>query len=214
MKSFSAAGFLAHTAALAHETEKMQHHLLEVACKAVAAEAKGEIGHYQPASGPFAAWPALASTTIDRKGGTDDPLLREGAMRDSITYSVNVPTGTVGSDDPAAVYQELGTRHMPPRSVLGGSAHKLAPAIAVMVGTQYTQFLAGQSVYNLRADVVGKMAGTSAWSEFQSILKEGDEGGLTAEMHGRAISALNRSMEQALGDEPDESWKQGMYPGL
>jgi hypothetical protein len=66
---------------------------------------------------------------------TPKPLLRTGEMRDSIEYVV-----AVGSDLDVAVYQELGTSRIPPRSFLASAAiasddriHRLAAASVVGV---------------------------------------------------------------------------------
>jgi hypothetical protein len=86
-------------------------------------EAKAEFGHYQPAAGPFASWPELADATkADRvaQGYTEnDPLLRDGTLRDSIKREVEDWEAIVGSEDPVMLYQELGTERIPPRPVLG-----------------------------------------------------------------------------------------------
>ncbi len=58
--------------------------------------------------------------------------------RDSIQYVVSGNEGCVGSDSPIAVYQELGTSRIPPRSFLVSAAissedkiHRMAGAAAV-----------------------------------------------------------------------------------
>lgn len=103
-----------------------EHEALEKSCELVEAEAKAEIGNYQGAAGPFAAWAPLAESTLDdkeRKGfGVPDPLLRTGDMRDSIEHVVGGRSGFVGSDSDIAVYQEIGTAKIPPRSFLGHAA--------------------------------------------------------------------------------------------
>lgn len=131
----------------------MQHHLLEVACRAVEQEAKSELGHYQQGAGPFATWEPLAPSTIAKKGA-DDPLLETGALKASITHEVHGDTGEVGTDDPKAQWLELGTSQMPPRSFLGLAAYRLSDKIAEMVGVEYTMFLAGQSRYAWEAKLI------------------------------------------------------------
>jgi phage gpG-like protein len=72
------------------------------------------IGHYQPN------WPRLAESTLKNKSA-DTPLLETGEMRDSIRHEVD-PLElevVVGSADPKALWQELGTSRIPPRSFLG-----------------------------------------------------------------------------------------------
>jgi hypothetical protein len=77
------------------------------------------LGTYQPG------WPALAESTIADKIAqgfpVPSPLLRTGAMRESIRHEID-PTlleVAVGSSDPKALWQELGTSRIPPRSFLG-----------------------------------------------------------------------------------------------
>jgi hypothetical protein len=158
MNFANTAAFVAHLAGLAQGIEDMQHHLLEVACKAVEKEAKSEIGHYQDAAGPYPAWDELKASTIERKSGLEQPLIREGELRDSIHHSTDGHIGTVGSDDDAAVYQELGTHNMAPRSFLAGALYRLAPHLVTMVGYEYTKFLAGATVYNLAGGSFGEAA--------------------------------------------------------
>jgi hypothetical protein len=80
-------------------------------------------------------WPPLAAATIadkERKGfPVPAPLLRTGDMRESIRFEVEPsPLGasmTLGSDDPIAKYQELGTATIPPRPFLATSAVAVMP---------------------------------------------------------------------------------------
>jgi hypothetical protein len=74
----------------------------------------------------MAGWPPLAASTVAEKAAkgypVPAPLLRTGAMRDSIKAEVD-PFAlelVVGSTDKVAVYQEMGTsRGIPPRPFLG-----------------------------------------------------------------------------------------------
>ena len=102
---------------------------LEESCKIVEKEAKRVIGTYDYP------WPPLAQETVDtrvRLGFTpDDPLLRTGELRNSIEHNVEGHLalrgyrGVVGSNLDKAVYQELGTSKIPPRSfLLGAALHK------------------------------------------------------------------------------------------
>lgn len=86
-------------------------------------EAKRVLGTYDYG------WPGLQPETIDRKETGDSPLLETGELRRSIKYSVHGTPGHwmayVGSNNPKALWQELGTIHIPPRSFLAGAArHK------------------------------------------------------------------------------------------
>jgi phage gpG-like protein len=71
-------------------------------------------------------WEPLAEATIEHKATGDSPLLETGKLRKSIRYSVDGRPGhwvaTVGSNDPKALYHELGTSRIPARSFLAGAA--------------------------------------------------------------------------------------------
>ena len=134
----AAASFIAMSA----EYEKGKHDALEAACVVIEEEAKRVIGTYDYG------WPPLAPSTIaDRvsKGFTpDDPLLRTGAMRDSIEHKVEGNSGFVGSDDDKAVWQELGTsRGIPPRSFLGGAAAHKGQEAANAAGLKIYEHMTG-----------------------------------------------------------------------
>src|SRR2546430_4626097 len=83
----------------------------------------------------------------------DTPLLETGEMRDSIHHHVDPhePAGYVGTNNKIAVYQELGTDRIPPRSFLAGAAthkeheiHELAARVMAGVmmrnGQYYREF--------------------------------------------------------------------------
>ena len=87
----------------------------------VAAQAKEAIGTYK------FGWPELAeSTQRDRVAQgypADEPLLRTGAMANSISHKAHLSAGgaegLVYSDEIIALWQEMGTsRGIPPRSFL------------------------------------------------------------------------------------------------
>lgn len=124
--------FASHLLAMEAKILLATEHALERAARVVEREAKSEIGEYQPEKGPFEAWQDLATSTVQGKLSAgfeiEKPLLRTGDMRDSVEHQVHV-TGPgdgeahVGSDSMIAVYQELGTQRIPPRSFLGGAAY-------------------------------------------------------------------------------------------
>ncbi len=64
---------------------------------------------------------AAVKATLHHKGGDDHatPWLRTGKLHDSIEVAVGDDCAVVGSSDEVAVYQELGTRSIPPRPFLG-----------------------------------------------------------------------------------------------
>ncbi len=120
----------------------------------LAERAKEYIGNYQ------SGWAPLAQSTLDGWNGhpgkielgyapPDNPLLREGNMRDSITGDAGlVPfgaRGVVGSDSKIALWQELGTvksghQSIPPRPFL---------ATAVMNGKDRASLIFGEFALKL-----------------------------------------------------------------
>ena len=87
-------------------------------------------------------WPPLADSTMDdraRQGyAPNEPLLRTGELRSSI-HSMAAITG-IGADglvyspDKIALYQELGTDRIPPRSFLYASLVRTIPALGRLFG--------------------------------------------------------------------------------
>ncbi len=97
---------------MAHEMEKGREHSLEKAAAFAEEKAKAAIGTYEYN------WTPLAASTVARKGA-DTPLLVDGALRDSYEHTViSGDEAEVGSDNPIAEWQELGTPTIPPRPVL------------------------------------------------------------------------------------------------
>ena len=62
------------------------------------------------------------------------PWVQTGALQGSIGYGVAGLQAAVGSSDPAAGPQELGTVRLPPRPFLSPAATAAAPEIATAVG--------------------------------------------------------------------------------
>lgn len=121
-------GFAVHLRRSAFlEYEALRVGLKECA-KKIKKTAKDEIGHYQPEVSSFPAWKELAPSTKKdrvRKGFSEnDPLLRTGEMRDSIGYRVERLEAAIGSTSDIMVYQELGTKNIPARPVLGPAAFR------------------------------------------------------------------------------------------
>jgi hypothetical protein len=136
MKLFDIAGFIAELPALERDLHASGPKIIEAACKIVQKKAKAAIGKNHEM------WPPLAEATIadKQKHGfpTPKPLLRTGELRDSIQYQVHGLEGAVGSDLDKAVWQELGTSRIPPRSFLVSSAiasedriHRMAAATTI-----------------------------------------------------------------------------------
>lgn len=102
--------------------------------------AKEKIGYLQIGAGGFESWQPLAESTIadkERQGylfkGDGNPLYRTGELMESISFVFNVASQTLflGSTSEIMVYQELGTIHIPPRSVLALTMYKSLHFIAM-----------------------------------------------------------------------------------
>lgn len=126
--------------------------VLSVSGQIIAEKAKELIGHYND----FPEWSQLADSTKkerERLGWSpNDPLLRSGDLRESIgheTVSDNIET--VGSTSEIMIYQEFGTKTIPPRPVIG-------PA-SVLSGEEATKIV-GKAVHEA---ISGKKAG--AWAK-------------------------------------------------
>jgi hypothetical protein len=85
-------------------------------------------------------WPALSSNTKRTMPGM---LLESGELRDSIRWNVEGAIGHVGSDSDKAVWMELGTRAIPPRSFLVGAAQHQERAIQLMAGKVVVAIIGG-----------------------------------------------------------------------
>ena len=112
-------------------------------------EAKSYIGNYQEGWAPLAESTLLGGTSPEgfRYPGKielgyappDNPLLRTGQMRDSIEQAAastgGGAMGMIGSDDPVALWQEMGTkRGIPPRPFLALAMMKSQEPATVIFG--------------------------------------------------------------------------------
>jgi hypothetical protein len=171
MKTFTLLEFAAELQAIDRDLHELGPHIVEKACQIVQRKAKAAIGKEHEM------WAPLAPSTIADKAHhgfkTPAPLLRTGEMRDSIEYQVHGNQGAVGSDSPIAVYQELGTSRIPPRSFLVSSAiasedkiHRMAGAAAVATLSGHARHSrdlreilhllhkAGHAIYELGEDIL------------------------------------------------------------
>lgn len=156
MREFTLEGFVGHLVTVEAAVEAAEIAALERAAQVVETEAKAEIGEYQDGAGPFVTWALLAESTLAEKerlgyAPPDNPLLRTGALLDSIQHQVG-REGTekvayVGSDEPVAEYQELGTQHILPRSFLGGALVRKTDTVLALVGGSVHAALVGESVF-------------------------------------------------------------------
>jgi hypothetical protein len=134
--------FAAYMAGMSAAVEVTNINTLERACQIIEAEAKRVIGTYDYG------WPELADATkadrVRQGYAENEPLLRSGAMRDSIETVIIIPgvSAAVGSDDPIAADQEYGTATIPPRPFLGGAVEHKRDEIDQMVGDAIDQVMA------------------------------------------------------------------------
>lgn len=115
MSAFTLAAFAARlhgiARALAYPTENRS--ALRRAGELVVREAQSAIGSYRYG------WPRLRPEAVARKRTGDSPLLETGGLRASYKVQANNgETVRVGSTDPKATWQELGTPTIPPRPVM------------------------------------------------------------------------------------------------
>lgn len=138
MKEFSPATFAEHLIALRFGEILALHKGLDAVGSHIEKVAKDEFGTYQPEVGPFPAWAELAeSTQADRLNqgyDPDEPLLRTGGLRDSISHHTEALETTIGSPSEIMVYHEFGTSKMPPRPVLGPAAFRSKEKIYKLIG--------------------------------------------------------------------------------
>jgi len=142
MREFHSIGaFVAHLAAMEAAAILEAHKGLKECAVAVERTAKTEIGTYQGEVGSFAAWAPLTDATQServRLGYTaDDPLLRTGELRDSISHEISGLEACIGSNSDVMVFQELGTEKIPPRAVMGPAGihnvHKIMKVLGAAV---------------------------------------------------------------------------------
>ena len=126
---------------------------MEESAVIVEVAAKEEIGHYQRENmgderGRWEDWAELKdSTKADRlrSGYTEnDPLERSGEMRDSIQHVALPKSFAVGSSSQILLWQELGTEHIQPRSVLALSLFRNTKIILSIIGKTIEKTLAGE----------------------------------------------------------------------
>jgi phage gpG-like protein len=139
MKTFTLVGFAGFLGTLQLEMEHANHSALEKAAKIVEAEAKRVIGTYDYG------WTPLAPSTLAKKIA-DTPLLETGEMRDSIEHVSDHKEANIGSNNEKALWQELGTVKIPPRSFLVGSLQHKTDEVVDTIGREIVGVLAGRSV--------------------------------------------------------------------
>ena len=118
---------------IAAEAHVIEHAALEAGGKVFIERAKAAIGTYEYG------WIELDPATIARKQHGDTPLLDTGEIRDSGGYEVHGNRLIAGFTDEKIVYHEYGTRHHPPRPVVGGTVEYHGHEIARIVGVGFAE---------------------------------------------------------------------------
>ncbi len=160
MKTFNPAQFSTHLLNLVAGEALALHEGLKIVAKTIKNKAKKSIGHYQSAVGNFPAWATLKDSTLAEKtrlgySPPDNPLLRTGEMRDSISYEVKGLTAVIGSTDQKAVWHELGTSKMAMRPFLGPAAFRSKRKIQEILGAAVVSGFYGKTKlggYNFKID--------------------------------------------------------------
>lgn len=149
-QTFSLVSFASFLGKVAMAMPTTNHRALEYAARIIEEKAKSEVGTYQGAAGPFAAWKELSpGTKADRKRQgfpENEPLLRTGEMRDSIQHVVLKDEAQVGSNNDKAFWQEVGTSRISPRSFLGSAAVNSAQEIELVIGREIMLALYGEGL--------------------------------------------------------------------
>lgn len=137
-RELSLGEFSAEMALVAMEFGAVMHEGLDIAAEMVEKTAKAEFGVYQDAIGPFPQWAELADSTKSERlrlgYSENEPLLRTGALRDSISHETKGLEAEIGSDSDIMVFHEFGTDKIPPRPVLGPAVHHNIEHILSILG--------------------------------------------------------------------------------
>jgi hypothetical protein len=149
MKEFKSFGaFAAHLERLAAVSPEVKHHALDKSAEEIQSTARGMIGEYQAAIGPYPAWEELADSTQAERArlgySENDPGYRSGAMQRSIERKVEGSDAVVGSNDQDLVWFDQGTVKQPPRAVLGAAAIHSRPRVMRIIGETVFAWLGGR----------------------------------------------------------------------
>ena len=152
--------FARHLARISLEGNAVTYELAEKGAKLIQRDAQEKLGHYQEAAGPFNEWPELAEATkadrVNKGFAANEPLKRTGELGESIETVVIGHESMVGSMDPVAIWQELGTEHIPPRSFLGAAAFESKAKMAVISANTLIAWVSGMRWRNPRRRIASE----------------------------------------------------------
>ena len=88
---------------------------------------------------------SIRDTLSEPQGSADhaQPWLRTGALRDSIQSTTTGLEATIGTTDPSAAPQEMGTVHLPPRPFLAPAAAAAGTSLANSIAQKVADLLRG-----------------------------------------------------------------------
>jgi hypothetical protein len=172
MSIFSLAEMAAKLIASDVSLKAAEAEVIAAACAMVAEKSKDMLGVPQPG------WAPLSPETLKRKDGVNTPLLEIGELRSSIEWNSDDREGYVGSNNPKAIWQELGTsRGIPPRSFLGAAAIQLEGEIDKMAERAVASAFEGTGVFGevLRGlrETAHKLGDTA--ENFGEMMQGGDD---------------------------------------
>src|SRR5712672_4117510 len=139
-QTFTLLGFVAHLATVERDMHELGPAIVARACEMVCEEAKRVIGE------GYDYWPALQPATLARKM-MNTPLLETGELRASIEWNSSGNEGYVGSNLDKAIWHELGTVKIPPRSFLAGAAMAMEDKIHKMAARAVMAVMLGKGLY-------------------------------------------------------------------
>jgi phage gpG-like protein len=146
---------------LAIEGVVVKRGIVEAGAQEVQDTARGMIGFYH--EDPH--WPELSpdyeAAKVRDGFEPDAPLLRTGAMRDSITHSIGLDgnSAVIGSDDQKMVWHELGTDRMPPRPVMGPAGVHSATRVVDMAAKAAAAWVGGKPMKKPVVSKTSKVGG-------------------------------------------------------
>jgi hypothetical protein len=185
---FDLLGFVAQLKTIDRDLTDVGPAILARACEMVAKAARDAIGKEHEM------WAALAPATIAdkvRQGyAVPASLLRTGQMRASIEWTVDAHRleAAIGTDDQIAVWQELGTSRIPPRSFLVSSAISMEEKIHKMAARAVVACLEGRGLHSSEmAELFHllKHAFHQVKEDVEEMLTPEDEQNSTKRTHGR-----------------------------
>jgi hypothetical protein len=151
--------FAKHLSTLAKDYKKYEAKAANSLGEILHLEAKDKIGHLQDGAGPFKDWKELAeSTKADKErlgyvfNHEYNPLYRTGELKDSISHVFNIVTRQLylGSTDEIMVYQEFGTKYIPPRSVIGLTMYQGAADIKYTMSSMLVSWVSGTPITKMK----------------------------------------------------------------